>query len=131
MVHHNTDIWGDSIPVDHVQAGVWPMGAAWIALHLFSHYAYSSTQAFLRDRAYPRLKEIAEFFLDYLVPGPDGTLLSGPSQSPENKYKLPDGTTASLCMSPAMDTEIIRAIFDRVSRSSKILGVDDASSRAG
>ncbi len=126
VVNHNTDLWGDSIPVDHVQAGVWPMGAAWISLHLFSHYAYSLDQAFLRDRAYPRLKEIAEFFLDYLVPGPDGTLLSGPSQSPENKYRLPDGTTASLCMSPAMDTEIIRAIFDRVSRSSKILGVDDA-----
>jgi alpha-L-fucosidase 2 len=125
VVHHNTDIWGDSIPVDHVQAGVWPLGAAWISLHLFSHYAYSLDQAFLRDRAYPRLKEIAEFFLDYLVPGPDGTLLSGPSQSPENKYKLPDGSAASLCMSPAMDTEIIRAIFDRVSRSSKILGVDD------
>jgi alpha-L-fucosidase 2 len=126
VVNHNTDLWGDSIPVDHVQAGVWPMGAAWIALHLFSHYAYTLDQAFLRDRAYPRLKEIAEFFLDYLVPGPDGTLLSGPSQSPENKYKLPDGSTASLCMSPAMDTEIIRAIFDRVSRSSKSLGVDDA-----
>jgi alpha-L-fucosidase 2 len=126
VVHHNTDIWGDSIPVDHVQAGVWPLGAAWISLHLFSHYAYSLDAVFLRDRAYPRLKEIAEFFLDYLVPGPDGTLLSGPSQSPENKYKLPDGSTASLCMSPAMDTEIIRAIFDRVSRSSKILGIDDA-----
>jgi alpha-L-fucosidase 2 len=126
VVHHNTDIWGDSIPVDHVQAGVWPLGAAWIALHLFSHYAYTLDTAFLRDRAWPRLKEIAGFFLDYLVPGPDGTLLSGPSQSPENKYKLPNGTTASLCMSPAMDTEIIRAIFDRVSRSSKILGVDDA-----
>ena len=124
VVNHNTDIWGDSIPVDHVQAGVWPMGAAWIALHLFSHYAYSLDAAFLRDRAYPRLKEIAEFFLDYLVPAPDGTLLSGPSQSPENKYKLPHDGTASLCMSPAMDTEIIRAIFDRVSRCSKILGVD-------
>jgi alpha-L-fucosidase 2 len=126
VVHHNTDIWGDSIPVDHVQAGVWPMGAAWIALHLFSHYAYNLDAAFLRDRAYPRLKEIAEFFLDYLVEAPDGTLRSGPSQSPENKYRLADGTTASLCMSPAMDTEIIRAIFDRVSRSSKTLGVDDA-----
>jgi alpha-L-fucosidase 2 len=126
VVNHNTDIWGDSIPVDHVQAGVWPMGAAWLSLHLFSHYAYSMDTDFLRDRAYPRLKEIAEFFLDSLVPGPDGTLLSGPSQSPENKYKLPDGTTASLCMSPAMDTEIIRAVFDRVSRSSKILNVDDA-----
>jgi alpha-L-fucosidase 2 len=126
VVNHNTDIWGDSIPVDHVQAGVWPMGAAWISLHLFSHYAYSLDTAFLRDRAYPRLKEIAEFLLDYLVPGPDGSLLSGPSQSPENKYKLPDGSTASLCMSPAMDTEIIRAVFDRVWRCSKILGVDNA-----
>ena len=124
LVNHNTDIWGDSIPVDHVQAGIWPMGAAWISLHLFSHYAYTLDAAFLRDRAYPRLKEIAEFFLDYLVPGPDGSLLSGPSQSPENKYRLPDGSAASLCMSPAMDTEIIRAVFDRVSRSSKILGVD-------
>jgi len=125
VVNHNTDIWGDSIPVDHVQAGVWPMGAAWIALHLFSHYAFSLDAAFLRDRGYPRLKEIAEFFLDYLVAAPDGTLQSGPSQSPENKYRLPDGTTASLCMSPAMDSEIIRAIFDRVARCSKILGVDD------
>ena len=37
VVHHNTDIWGDSIPVDHVQAGVWPMGAAWMSLHLWDH----------------------------------------------------------------------------------------------
>jgi alpha-L-fucosidase 2 len=126
VVHHNTDLWGDSIPVDHVQAGVWPMGAAWIALHLFSHYAYSLDTQFLRERGYPRMKEIAEFLLDYLVEAPDGSLLSGPSQSPENKYRLPDGSTASLCMSPAMDSEIIRAIFDRVSRSSKVLGIDDA-----
>jgi alpha-L-fucosidase 2 len=125
LVNHNTDIWGDSIPVDHVQAGVWPMGAAWISLHLFSHYAYSLDKTFLRDRAYPRIKEIAEFFLDYLVEAPDGTLQSGPSQSPENKYVLPDGTRASLCMSPAMDTEIVRAVFDRVARMSKILDVDE------
>jgi alpha-L-fucosidase 2 len=124
LVNHNTDLWGDSIPVDHVQAGIWPMGAAWIALHLFSHYAYSLDAGFLRERAYPRLKEIAEFYLDYLVEAPDGTLLSGPSQSPENKFRLPDGSTACLCMSPAMDAEIIRAVFDRVERMSKILSVD-------
>ena len=124
VVHHNTDIWGDPIPVDHVQAGVWAMGAAWMSLHLFSHYAFSGDTDFLRRRAYPRIKEIAEFLLDYLVEAPDGTLVSGPSQSPENKYKLPDGSTASLCMSPAMDTEIIRAVFDRVARMSVTLGVD-------
>ena len=124
VVHHNTDIWGDSIPVDHVQAGIWPLGAAWMSLQLWDHYEFGGDEIFLRDRAYPRLREIAEFFLDYLVEGPNGGLLSGPSQSPENKYRLPDGTTASLCMSPAMDSEIIRAIFDRVARGSKLLGVD-------
>ncbi len=124
VVHHNTDIWGDSIPVDHVQAGVWAMGAAWMSLHLFSHYAFSMDAAFLRERGYPRLKEVAEFLLDYLVEAPDGTLVSGPSQSPENQYRLADGSKASLCMAPAMDTEIIRAVFDRVSRASTLLGVD-------
>jgi alpha-L-fucosidase 2 len=124
LINHNTDIWGDSIPVDHVQAGIWPMGAAWISIQLWDHYEFGGDQEFLRTRAYPRLREIAEFFLDYLVEGPDGGLLSGPSQSPENKYYLPDGTKASLCMSPAMDSEIIRAVFTRVSRGSQLLGVD-------
>jgi alpha-L-fucosidase 2 len=123
VVHHNTDIWGDSIPVDHVQAGVWAMGAAWISLHLWEHYAYSGDKEFLRERAYPRLREIAEFLLDYLVEAPDGTLVSGPSQSPENKYRLADGTTASLCMAPAMDMEIIRAVFDRVARGGELMGL--------
>jgi alpha-L-fucosidase 2 len=125
VIHHNTDIWGDSIPVDHVQAGVWPMGAAWISLHLWEHYEFHRDSEFLRNRAYPRLREIAEFFLDVLVEAPDGTLLSGPSQSPENKYRLPDGTAASLCMSPVMDTEIIRAVFGRAARGSSLLGVDE------
>ena len=129
VVHHNTDIWGDSIPVDHVQAGVWAMGAAWMSLHLWEHYEFGQDRIFLRERAYPRLKEIAEFLLDYLVEAKDGGLLSGPSQSPENKYRLPDGSTASLCMSPAMDTEIIRAVFDRVERGGELLGVDEALRR--
>lgn len=125
VVHHNTDIWGDSIPVDHVQAGIWPMGAAWLSLHLWEHFAYNGNIDFLRTRAYPVLRDIAMFLLDYLVPGPDGTLLSGPSQSPENRYRLPDGTAASLCMSPAMDVQITRAVFDRFARASTLLNQDE------
>jgi alpha-L-fucosidase 2 len=125
VIHHNTDLWGDSIPVDHVQAGVWAMGAAWISLHLWEHFAYGGDREFLRQRAYPRLREIVEFLLDYLVEGPDGTLVSGPSQSPENRYQLADGSEASLCMAPAMDTQIIRAVFDRAARGSELLGVDE------
>jgi alpha-L-fucosidase 2 len=124
VVHHNTDLWGDSVPIDHVQAGIWPMGAAWMVLHLWDHFEYSGDMEFLKQRAYPRLREVSEFLLDYLVESPDGHLVTGPSQSPENQYKLPDGSKASLCMAPAMDIQITRAVFDRVARGSKLLGVD-------
>ncbi len=87
VVHHNTDLWGDSVPVDHVQAGIWPMGAAWLVLHLWDHFEYSGDMEFLKQRAYPRLREISEFLLDYLVESPDGHLVTGPSQSPENQYR--------------------------------------------
>jgi alpha-L-fucosidase 2 len=124
VVHHNTDMWGDSVPVDHVQAGIWPMGAAWLVTHLWDHFEYTGDMEFLKLRAYPRLREVSEFLLDYLVESPDGHLVTGPSQSPENQYKLPDGSKASLCMAPAMDIQITRAVFDRIARASKLLGVD-------
>lgn len=124
VVHHNTDIWGDAVPIDGIQSGIWAMGANWLALHLWEHYEYSGDLNFLRTRAYPVLRETALFLLDYLVLSPSGYLMSGPSLSPENSYRLPDGSKASLCMSPTMDVEITRAVFARVMDSSKLLGVD-------
>jgi alpha-L-fucosidase 2 len=122
VVHHNTDIWGDSVPVDGLGGGVWPMGAAWLSLHLWDHYDYTGDHAFLRDRAYPRLREIALFLLDYLVEEHEtGHLLTGPSCSPENKYQLPDGSKHNLCMAPVMDIEITRAVLTRLLQASEIL----------
>ena len=126
VVYHNTDIWGDAGPIDGLGGGIWAMGAAWIATHLWDSFQYSGDLNFLRARAYPRLREVAVFLLDYLVPSPDGHLLSGPSCSPENAYKLPNGSHANLCMSPTMDVEITRAIFQQASEAARLLGVDSA-----
>ncbi len=124
VVHHNTDIWGDSVPVDALGGGVWPMGAAWMSLHLWDHYDYTGDHNFLRDRAYPRLREVALFLLDYLVEDPvTGHLVTGPSCSPENKYRLSDGSAHSLCMAPTMDIEITRAVLTRLLEASEILAV--------
>jgi len=125
VAHHNTDIWGDAVPIDGVPYGIWPVGAAWLATHLWTAYEFSGDENFLRQRAYPRLREIAQFFLDYLVESPDGYLVTGPSLSPENRYLLPDGTPASLCMGPTMDIEITRAVFTRVILASQILNTDE------
>jgi alpha-L-fucosidase 2 len=126
VIHHNTDAWGHAGPIDGVRSGIWPMGGAWLSLHFWDHYDFTRDREFLRTRAYPVLKEATEFLLDYMVPDRDGKLVTGPSISPENQYKLPDGTTAALTMGPFMDTEIAYALFARTIQASEILGLDSA-----
>ncbi len=124
VLHHNTDLWGDAVPIDGARWGIWPMGAAWLSLHLAEHYDFTRDRRFLAQRGYPVMKEATEFFLDYLVPDGKGHLVTGPSTSPENEYRLPSGEQAVLCMGPTMDTEILHELFGRVIEASEVLGVD-------
>jgi alpha-L-fucosidase 2 len=50
--------------------------------------------------------------------------VSGPSVSPENRYRLPNGEVGILTMGPSMDHQIILGLFAETIRSSEILGVD-------
>ena len=124
VMHHNTDLWGHAVPIDQAGSGMWPMGAAWLTLHLWDHYDYTRDAAFLRDRAYPTMKEAATFLLDYMTVDAAGRLVTGPSVSPENRYLLPDGSNARVCMGPYMDTQIVHTLFSRLIAASEILGID-------
>jgi alpha-L-fucosidase 2 len=124
VIHHNTDLWGHAVPIDQPRSGLWPMGGAWLSLHFWDRYDYTRDRTFLAERAYPVMKEAAEFLLDYMVEDPQGRLLIGPSASPENRYRLPDGTVAAITMAPYIDTQIAHALFGRVIEASEILGVD-------
>jgi alpha-L-fucosidase 2 len=124
VIHHNTDLWGHASPIDGVHAGIWPMGGAWLSLHLWDHYDFTRDREFLARRAYPVMKEAAEFLVDYLVDDREGHLITGPSLSPENRYLGRDGSEVKLCMGPTMDTEIAQALFSRVIEASRLLGVD-------
>jgi alpha-L-fucosidase 2 len=124
VLHHNTDLWGDAVPIDGAAYGIWPMGAAWLSLHEWDHYDFTRDERFLRNRAYPALREAAQFLLGYMVVDPQGRLVTGPSISPENTYLVPGGGNARLVMGPTMDREITYALFSRVIEASEILGVD-------
>jgi alpha-L-fucosidase 2 len=126
VIHHNTDLWGDAEPIDGYQWGIWPMGGAWLSLQAWDHYAFSLDKTFLRARAWPILHDASLFFLDYLVDDGSGHLVTGPSISPENSYKLPDGSVHSLVMAPTMDIEILRELFTRTLDAGRILGEDAA-----
>ncbi|WP_168120533.1 glycoside hydrolase family 95 protein [Paenibacillus sp. HB172176] len=124
VAHHNTDIWGDTAPQDlYLPATHWPMGAAWLCLHLWEHFLFNPDIAFLK-RAYPIMKESAEFFLDFLVDAEDGRLVTSPSVSPENTYILPNGQSGTLCMGPSMDSQILYELFGACMAAADRLSID-------
>ena len=124
VAHHNTDIWGDCAPQDkYVPATFWPLGAAWLCLHIWEHYRFTLDEDFLAKH-YPALREAAEFFLDTLVEDKDGRLVTCPSSSPENTYVLPDGTAGRLCFGPSMDSQILDDLFGACIEASELLGID-------
>ena len=126
VFHHNLDAWGDTAPVDYAYCGTWPMGGAWMALHYWEHYLFGLDREFLAREGYPVMKEAAEFLLDFLVDDGKGHLVTNPSHSPENSYRMPDGTVAHLTVGAAMDYEITHALFTASIRAAEVLGTDSA-----
>lgn len=123
VVHHLSSIWGFTTPADGVW-GVWPMGAAWLARHPWEHYLYSGDREFLRKSGYPLMKEAALFLLDFLVPDPQGRLVTNPSHSPENSFRKPDGTVSMFTYGATMDLMIVRDLFTACIAASELLNVD-------
>jgi alpha-L-fucosidase 2 len=124
VAHHNTDPWGDTAPTGILDSSpFWVMGGAWLALHLYEHYRYTLDRDFLRTRAFPVMEEALSFFLDYTVEDEQGLLHTGPSVSPENTYITPDGQRAALCMSPAMDIQILRELHKAYGEAAAVLGI--------
>lgn len=110
VAHHNTDIHGDCAPQDlWLPATYWPMGAAWLCTHLWTHYLYTPDKKFLRE-AFPLMAESALFFVDFLEPWGE-YLVTNPSCSPENTYILPGGERGCVCLGPTMDNQILRDLF--------------------
>ncbi len=120
VLHHNTDLWRATGPIDGAKWGLWPTGGAWLSAQLWDHASFSGDRA-LVARIYPLLKGAAEFFLDALVPLP-GTdyLVTNPSLSPENVH--PHG--AAICAGPTMDNQILRDLFEAVAEASTMLDRD-------
>jgi len=122
--HYKTDVWHFTELQGGTSYAVWPMGAVWLCRHLWDHYAFDPDRKFLAERAYPVMKEAAEFCLDFLVEDPSGHLVTCPSISPENRFRTPDGKVANVCAAPSMDLELIHDLFTHCIEASKILGKD-------
>lgn len=116
VLHHNFDLWRGTAPINASDHGIWVTGGAWLCQHLWEQYLFTGDKDYLAKRAYPVMKEAAEFFVDFLVEDPlTGCLISGPSNSPEQ---------GGLVMGPTMDHGIIRGLFSDTASAARILGCD-------
>lgn len=127
VIHHTTDLWATSwMRASQPYWGSWVHGGGWSAQHYWEHYQYSQDIEFLKNRAYPFLKSIAEFYLDWLVwDDKTQTWISTPETSPENSYLTKDKRKASVSFGSAMGHQIISEVFDNVISAAKVLAYDD------
>lgn len=90
-MNHLTDPFGHTAISDGVGWGTFPIAGPWLTLHQWEHYRFTRDHKYLKEEAYPSMREAAEFLLDFMVKDKDGLLVTAPSNSPENAYRLPDG----------------------------------------
>ena len=102
----NTNVWGFAGVIDWPTAFWQPEAGAWLAQHYYEHYRFSLDEKFLRARAWPIMREAAQFWLDALRVDPrDGKLVVSPSYSPEQ---------GAFTAGAAMSQQIVFDLFTNV-----------------
>ncbi len=121
VAHHNTDIWRITGVVDFANAGMWPMGGAWLSQHLWEKYLYSGDKNYLRS-IYPVLKSAAQFYEDFLIEEP-ASLAGGKPVNVSRKYSA--GTPGSaLAAGNTMDNQLMFDLFTKTKKAAQILSID-------
>lgn len=92
-----------------------PGDASWVAQNLWDHYAFTLDKDYLRNRAYPVMKELCEFWEDSLIKRPDGKLVSPKSQSPEH---------GPFAEGNSYEQQLAWDLFTNYIEASEALGVD-------
>ncbi|MBQ9599134.1 MAG: glycoside hydrolase N-terminal domain-containing protein, partial [Clostridia bacterium] len=119
VMHHNYDLWRGTQPIDNATAGLWPTGGVWLLEHAWQYYEYNRDEEYLAE-IYPYMVGAAKFFTEFLVVDPKtGYLVTAASCSPEQGGVQPG---------PAMDTQLIRNLYDTFKKASAILGKTDENS---
>ena len=104
----------------------WTGSSAWISAIYYEYYLYTKDEAFLRERAYPFMKECALFYEDFYVYDENGKLKSYPSDSPENRPNglYDGGGELSVCINPTMDFALLKELLGNLIDSANHLGID-------
>ncbi|WP_242835282.1 glycoside hydrolase family 95 protein [Ruminiclostridium papyrosolvens] len=124
VLHHNTDLWRMTSAVSgQARWGFWPMGGAWLSIHIMEHYRFTCDADFLKNHYYI-IREAVLFLLDYMKPDENRYFVTNPSTSPENAFIDAEGRICSITKGSTMDLAIIRELFESCIEAQSILKID-------
>ena len=119
----NGNIFGFTAPNEHGRR--MQQSGAWLCQNLFEHYAFNKDKPYLED-IYPILKGAAEFYLEFLAPWIDGTLVVYPTWSPENNYLTEEHSKLNKqAYGSSWDQQLVLNLFTDCIESSTVLGCDE------
>jgi len=123
FIPHATDLWAPTwLRAPTAYWGCSLGGGGWLMQHYWQHFEFTRDTTFLRDRAFPAIQEMAQFYSDWIIEDPrDGRLISAPSTSPENRYINDKGKQVATCLGSAMDQQVIAEVFDNYMEACRIL----------
>lgn len=105
--------------------GVWQFGGIWASTLLWDYYRYTGDLTFLKEFAYPIIKEAARFASEFIFKDESsGYYMTGPSYSPENQFSH-DGKDYFLALSNTCDVILVREIFEILEKVSAEIGLGD------
>ena len=124
-MHHATDIFGKTVPIADMRWGMSPLSGIWMTFPLWRHYEFTLDEDYLRERAYPVMKEAMDFVSDFLIEK-DNYLVTNPTMSPENAYVL-EGKDypCQLTYASTIDNQTLMAHINHCIQASEILGEDE------
>lgn len=124
-VHHATNIFGRTGIISGIHWGTSPLAASWLCLNIWEHYRFTGNQKYLKEKAYPIMKEAVEFVQSFLIKDKNGYLVTAPSMSPENSFKLPNGQKDQITYAPTIDIMLIQELYKACIEAGTLLK-DDA-----
>lgn len=133
-VSHTTgNIWGHAAPIGGHPWGMYPMGAAWHCQHVWDQFAFTQDTQYLKQQAYPLLKDASVFWLENLIMV-NGNYITAPTVSAEHGALLTEkGLNPAFHDSISnnyhyslrgvyQDMEMLWDLFTNTSAAAKIMG---------
>jgi alpha-L-fucosidase 2 len=99
-------------------------GSAWLSQHFWEHYAFTGDKEFLKNRAYPMLKDVSGYWENHLVEK-EGKLITPDGWSPEHGPGKIEGDRTPY-PGVSYDQQIVYDLFTNTVEASATLGEDQA-----